>query len=152
MFPVLEVFQKEGYYLIHTNLCFYVAEYKKQFQIFYSKFQVRKSESGSDGQKSVMVKSGSFSGTSAAPAKLHERSSVSESAVARHSSAEDESLLQLPIFQLGPIDHIDSDIDKASTQGTEEQLSSFSEQAWDNYQVRELFNVLINKIKLVAFF
>jgi hypothetical protein len=53
----------------------------------------------------------------------------------------------MPLFRLGPVVGAvtvgvkkggDSDIDKSSTVAGEEQLSSFSEQAWDNYQVSHL--------------
>jgi hypothetical protein len=50
----------------------------------------------------------------------------------------------VPMFKLGPVAGAvtvaakrdgDSDVEKSSSLAVEEQLSSFSEQAWDNYQV-----------------
>ncbi|XP_049805441.1 klarsicht protein [Schistocerca nitens] len=119
----------------------------------------RKSESGSDSLSttqrpisrmfgsSLLVKSGSFSGVGSRSAVgSTERNTASDPSTLAHagnstsaSGTEDDSRLQLPVFRLGPLTlPADSDIDRGSAQGTEEQLSSFSEQAWDNYQEKYL--------------
>lgn len=107
-----------------------------------------------------LFKSGSFSGTPMTGRTIPERHATSDPAMLAYSitgdvtsgtETDDEHRSQqqqmMPLFRLGPVVGAvtvgvkkggDSDIDKSSTVAGEEQLSSFSEQAWDNYQVSHL--------------
>jgi hypothetical protein len=89
--------------------------------------------------------------------KIPERYATSDPAMLAYSlmgdvtsgnETEDEHPLPkqqvVPMFKLGPVAGAvtfgvkrdgDSDVEKNSAVAVEEQLSSFSEQAWDNYQV-----------------
>lgn len=108
----------------------------------------------------TLFKSGSFSGTPTSGRKIPERYAASDPAMQAYSLAgdvtsgtetEDECRSQkqkvLPVFKLGPVagDEAkrdgDSDVDKKSAHTVEEQLSSFSEQAWDNYQVSFIWHL-----------
>jgi hypothetical protein len=92
--------------------------------------------------------------------KIPERHATSDPAMLAYSitgdvtsgteTDDEHGLLQqqmVPMFRLGPVAGAvtvgmkrsgDSDVEKSSTIAAEEQLSSFSEQAWDNYQVSRL--------------
>jgi hypothetical protein len=92
--------------------------------------------------------------------KIPERHATSDPAMLAYSVTGDVTsgtetdnecgLLQqqmVPAFKLGPVAGAvtvgvkrsgDSDVERSSAIAGEEQLSSFSEQAWDNYQVSHL--------------
>ncbi|XP_069685606.1 klarsicht protein isoform X3 [Periplaneta americana] len=108
----------------------------------------------------TLFKSGSFSGTPMSGRKIPERHTTSDPAMLAYSltgnvtsgtETEDERQLPkqktVPMFKLGPVAGAvtigvgasarrdgDSDMEKNSAFAAEEHLSSFSEQAWDNYQ------------------
>ncbi|PNF23588.1 hypothetical protein B7P43_G04956, partial [Cryptotermes secundus] len=104
----------------------------------------------------TLFKSGSFSGTPVSGRKIPERYTTSDPAMLAYSltgdvtsgtEAEDDHQVpkqqMVPMFKLGPVAGAvtvggkrdgDSDMEKSSSLAVEEQLSSFSEQAWDNYQ------------------
>jgi hypothetical protein len=114
----------------------------------------------------MLFKSGSFSGTPMSGRKIPERYATSDPAMLAYSltgdvtsgtETEDECRLPkqkvMPMFKLGPVAGAvtfgvkrdgDSDMEKNSTLTVEEQLSSFSEQAWDNYQVRCIWHLSYN--------
>ena len=117
-----------------------------------------------------LFKSGSFSGTPMTGRKIPERYATSDPAMLAYSitgdvtsgtETDDEHRLQqqkmVPVFRLGPVAGAvtvgvkrgDSDIEKSSAVAGEEQLSSFSEQAWDNYQVSHLAFQSIDEMYLV---
>ncbi|PSN46910.1 hypothetical protein C0J52_15277 [Blattella germanica] len=109
-----------------------------------------------------LFKSGSFSGTLMTSRKIPDRFAKSDPAmlaytitapgdITSETETDEEPQMprqrQVPMFKLGPVAGAvtvgmpgtvkregDSDVEKNSAVGTEEQLSSFSEQAWDNYQ------------------
>ncbi|KAJ9597417.1 hypothetical protein L9F63_011711, partial [Diploptera punctata] len=107
-----------------------------------------------------IFKSGSFSGSPMATRKIPERYAKSDPSMLAYTitaggdmtseTETDEEVPRqrpVPMFKLGPVAGAvsvgmsmcvkrdgDSDTEKNSAVGTEEQLSSFSEQAWDNYQ------------------
>jgi len=118
-----------------------------------------------------LFKSGSFSGTPTTGRKIPERYATSDPAMLHYSitgdvtsgtETDDEHGLQqqnmVPVFRLGPVAGAvtvgvkigDSDIEKSSAVAGEEQLSSFSEQAWDNYQVSHLTFQSIGETYLVC--
>lgn len=105
----------------------------------------------------TLFKSGSFSGTPMSGRKVPERYATSDPAMLAYSltgdvtsGTETDSECHLPKQNMVPMFKLfseagavsvgvkgggDSDVEKNSALTVEEQLSSFSEQAWDNYQV-----------------
>ncbi|KAJ8891467.1 hypothetical protein PR048_003995 [Dryococelus australis] len=84
---------------------------------------------------------GSFSGSPSTPrAAVATRSTSDPAVLGESTSGEDDTKEPSPMFKLGPGAGL---VTVAPSVGlAEEQMSSFSEQAWDNYQVRETFNPL----------